>query len=551
MRIAGARLSRASLQHDVAHLRSFLRFLATRGETPSGLDAQIDTPRVYRGERLPQALPWETVRAFLDSIDRSTPIGVRDYAIFLLIATYGLRAGEIVALTLDDIEWRAGRIRVAQRKTATPLLLPLTDAVGKAVLDYLRRGRPALPYREIFLRCRAPAGVAQAHRGHRGLSGLVAAQRAGDPLPGTTLSSPLVRRAPAPPRHHPSRRSAMFSATAAPRARASTCGSRSTTCATSALPLPRESIASTAAGGEAVMSTDQALVSALGADGRPLPGSQAGSGEALRHRATGSGVIGQLPGNRGCRPHRGELRPLVPRPGASRQRRSSQSDADRPQSLSVPPRTEPTCFVPDPSLFPHLHQPVQPYIFTEAEIDRLLQETDRLERPPESPLRPELFRLAITLLYTTGLRRGELLRMTTGDYEPRERTLLVRESKFHKSRLLPLSPDATHELEGYLQARRTAIASPCPGHPTDLEPTHRREGLYRGGICLRPSGSLRKSRSPQARRLFPAFMIFVTHLPVMHCCAGIGGERTYRRSCRFWRPTWGTCPSSPPSTTSA
>jgi site-specific recombinase XerD len=159
VRIVGARLSRASLQHDVAHLRSFLRFLATRGETPSGLDAQIDTPRVYQGERLPQALPLETVRAFLDSIDRSTPMGVRDYAIFLLIATYGLRAGEIVALTLDDVEWRAGRIRVAQRKTATPLLLPLTDAVGKALLDYLRRGRPALPYREIFLRCRAPAGA--------------------------------------------------------------------------------------------------------------------------------------------------------------------------------------------------------------------------------------------------------------------------------------------------------------------------------------------------------------------------------------------------------
>jgi integrase len=117
-------------------------------------------------------------------------------------------------------------------------------------------------------------------------------------------------------------------------------------------------------------------------------------------------------------------------------------------------RTEPTCFVPDPSLFPALHQPVQPYIFQEAEICKILEETARLERPPESPLRPELFRLAITLLSTTGLRRGELLRMTAGDYDPRERTLLVREAKFHKSRLLPLSPDAADGLEGYLQARR-------------------------------------------------------------------------------------------------
>lgn len=159
VRTLGARLSRESLQHEVAHLRSFLRFLATRGQTPTGLDAQIDTPCVYRNERLPRALPWETVRAFVDSIDRSTPLGVRDYAIFLLIASYGLRAGEVVALTLDDVDWRAGQIRVNQRKTATPLLLPLTDAVGAALIDYLRGGRPALPHRTIFLRDRAPTGA--------------------------------------------------------------------------------------------------------------------------------------------------------------------------------------------------------------------------------------------------------------------------------------------------------------------------------------------------------------------------------------------------------
>ena len=117
-------------------------------------------------------------------------------------------------------------------------------------------------------------------------------------------------------------------------------------------------------------------------------------------------------------------------------------------------RTEPTCFVPDPSLFPALHQPVQPYIFREGEIVRLLREAGRLERAPDSPLRSELFRLAITLLYTADLRRGELLRMTTGDYDTRERTLFVRETKFHKSRLLPLSSDAADALEGYLQARR-------------------------------------------------------------------------------------------------
>lgn len=117
-------------------------------------------------------------------------------------------------------------------------------------------------------------------------------------------------------------------------------------------------------------------------------------------------------------------------------------------------RTEPTCFVPDPSLFPTPHQPVRPYIFSESEIARLLNKCAALPRTSNSPLGPEVFRLAIVLLYTTGLRRGELLRLTEGDYDPREQTLLIRASKFHKSRVLPLPPDVTHEIERYRQARK-------------------------------------------------------------------------------------------------
>ena len=170
----GPRQSRASLQHVVANLRAFLRFLASGGEIPTGLDTQIDTPRVYRGEKLPRALPWDTVREFLQAIDRTSPLGRRDYAIFLLMATYGLRACEVVTLTIDDVEWRARRLRIPQRKTRGTLWLPLTDEVGTALLDYLRHGRAALNvrrqrvpfqgppprcYRELFLRCRTPVGV--------------------------------------------------------------------------------------------------------------------------------------------------------------------------------------------------------------------------------------------------------------------------------------------------------------------------------------------------------------------------------------------------------
>jgi integrase/recombinase XerD len=154
-----ARVGRATLQHMVAHLRSFLRWLSAHGAAPKGLESQIDTPRVYRQEQLPRALRWETVRTLLNSIDRTSAIGRRDYAMLLLIATYGLRTSEVVALTLDDIAWHRGELHVPRRKVDGMLTQPLTDEAGTAVLDYIRHGRPSLPTRVLFLRVRPPAGV--------------------------------------------------------------------------------------------------------------------------------------------------------------------------------------------------------------------------------------------------------------------------------------------------------------------------------------------------------------------------------------------------------
>ena len=156
---AGKRLSRASLQHEIAALRGFLRFLATEGRTRPGLDRQIDTPRVYRLEQLPRALPWDTVCSLLQSIDTASPMGLRDYAMFLLIATYGLRASEVVALCLEDIGWRQRILHVHQRKTSSPLELPLTSEAASALVKHLKRTPPAAPYRRVFLRMRAPQGL--------------------------------------------------------------------------------------------------------------------------------------------------------------------------------------------------------------------------------------------------------------------------------------------------------------------------------------------------------------------------------------------------------
>ena len=154
----GRRVRRTTLGQVARTLRTYLRFLAAAGDVAPGTDAHVETPRVFRGERLPRALPRETVRVFLRSIDRSTQKGRRDYAMFLLVATYGLRVGEVAGLLLDDVAWRAGEIRVPRPKVGSPLHLPLTDEVGAALLDYLRHGRPTSTVRHVFLRLSVPIG---------------------------------------------------------------------------------------------------------------------------------------------------------------------------------------------------------------------------------------------------------------------------------------------------------------------------------------------------------------------------------------------------------
>ena len=153
------RMGRVGLQKPIAIMRNFLRFLASSGTVPTGLDGAIERPRVYRHEQLPRSLPWATIEAFLNSIDRHSPIGKRDYAMFSLMTTYGLRACDVVALTLDDIHWRDEQIHIHQSKTGKPLELPLIDHVGDSIQDYLKAVSRYGGYREVFLRLKAPGGT--------------------------------------------------------------------------------------------------------------------------------------------------------------------------------------------------------------------------------------------------------------------------------------------------------------------------------------------------------------------------------------------------------
>jgi integrase/recombinase XerD len=117
-------------------------------------------------------------------------------------------------------------------------------------------------------------------------------------------------------------------------------------------------------------------------------------------------------------------------------------------------RRDRACFVPDPGGFPAPHVARRPHIFSVEQIARLLRVATKLPARSTSLLRGPVFRLAIVLLYTTGLRRGELVRLSMSDYDPVERTLLVRTSKFHKSRLVALSKSGAEEIERYLRVRR-------------------------------------------------------------------------------------------------
>jgi len=153
----GRRISRQSLQHWVARLRSFLRFCHSSALLAQPLDT-IDTPRVYRDELPPRALPWSTVIELLRSIDRHDAVGWRDYTILHLMSHYGLRPCEVASLRLDAIDWQAGTLRVEQRKTRSVLVLPMADRTLRIIKRYLFEGRPGSERPELFLRARGPAG---------------------------------------------------------------------------------------------------------------------------------------------------------------------------------------------------------------------------------------------------------------------------------------------------------------------------------------------------------------------------------------------------------
>jgi integrase/recombinase XerD len=149
-------LRRSSKKTLTINLRSFLRHLHSCGKIRDLASAVIG-PKLYAHEGIPSALRAEEIEKVMQSVRQDhSPVGLRDYAILTLLSTYGLRAGEITAMRLEDVDWSHDRIRILHSKTGVHSELPLMPVVGEAILKYLRNGRPQSTHREVFLCSRAP-----------------------------------------------------------------------------------------------------------------------------------------------------------------------------------------------------------------------------------------------------------------------------------------------------------------------------------------------------------------------------------------------------------
>jgi len=151
----GRRVSRTHARTTVTTLRSFLRFLRQRGAIKTDLAAALFGVAHWRLSHIPKSLPPEQVERVLRSCDRSSPSGQRDYAILLLLARLGLRGGEVLAMTLDDLDWERSEM-IVRGKGQRLERLPLPEDVGTALVHYLRHVRPVCSTRKVFIRLKAP-----------------------------------------------------------------------------------------------------------------------------------------------------------------------------------------------------------------------------------------------------------------------------------------------------------------------------------------------------------------------------------------------------------
>lgn len=459
--------SRFSMQAVVANIRAFLRHKHAQGVISRPLHLQIDTPKGYGLERLPKALPWAQVQGLLRSIDRSGRLGLRDFSLLYLAAAYGLRSCEVVGLTLEDIDWRARVLRVAQSKTRRTVELPLTDEAAMVLIDYLRKARPLSNDRHLFLRSQAPAGpltptvVSQALKRRIHLSGLK--------LPPT--SSHALRHSFAV---HLLRQGVDTKSIG------DTLGHRDIHSTHVYLRLGLEDLQSSA------MPMPTSLTTRSVAESTPTlykPCHRAVPSQRTLPKRFQSVMAGslrrfiRLKRALGCRYHSEAvilarwddfLHRLYPKARRATGRKFSAWTTElchlspKVQAayqrvvrnfLIFHAREHTGTFIPNLSSLPKSTPPPFPRLVSHVEMAHILDLARELPPSFRNPLRAETFRLGLTLLFCCGLRRNELLRLTLGHIDLEQSLLRIENTKFYKSRLVPLSPTVADEVAWYLRQR--------------------------------------------------------------------------------------------------
>jgi len=150
--------ARVSVRDYASSLRAFFRYAEMRSWCPAGISASIMAPRVFQQETLPSGPTWDVVQEIVDATAGGRPIVIRDHAILLLLAVYGVRSGEVAHLQLSDIDWQLETITFTRSKIAASHSFPLRPSVGAAIIRYLKEVRPKSPHRQVFLTLRAPVG---------------------------------------------------------------------------------------------------------------------------------------------------------------------------------------------------------------------------------------------------------------------------------------------------------------------------------------------------------------------------------------------------------
>lgn len=198
---ARRRWSRVSISNAATALRAFLRYAAMLGMCDARLAMTVRRPRVYRHESVPRGPEWSDVGRILAKTDTDEPRDIRNRAILMLLAIYGMRSGEVASLRLDQIDWRGHILRLFRLKRRQAQVYPLLPSVAEALARYIDTVRPPVPHPEVFIRLQAPwrpikssslydvanrelvaLGVRTAHRGPHALRHACAARLLADGL---------------------------------------------------------------------------------------------------------------------------------------------------------------------------------------------------------------------------------------------------------------------------------------------------------------------------------------------------------------------------------